>query len=53
VMVLREVCDSVNFKQYKNVVDAKEKLKATKGVLVNLLVDLEKQSQHILGFTTN
>jgi hypothetical protein len=53
VMVLQKICDLVNFKQYKDVVDAKEKLKATKDVLANLLVDLEKQSQHILCFTTN
>jgi len=42
----------VSFKQYKDV-DAKEKLKAIKDVLAHLLVDFEKQSQHILGFTTN
>jgi hypothetical protein len=41
-MVLQEVCDSVGFKQYKDVVEAKEELKATKDVLAKFLVDLEK-----------
>jgi hypothetical protein len=42
MMVLQEVCDSASFKQYKDVVDAKEELKAIKDVLASFLVDLEK-----------
>jgi hypothetical protein len=53
-MVLQEVCDNAGFKQYKDIIDAKEELKVTKDVLEMFLVDLEKQSQqHILGFTTS
>ncbi len=43
MMVLQEVCGNAGFEQCKDVVDAKEELKATEGVLTKFQVDLEKQ----------